>query len=180
MTIRAVILGLLLGIAVSALTYFNDAVIRQTLLIGNLFPVGVFGVLVLLLLVVNPLLRKRALRTAEIGVLTAIGLAACGWPGSNYFRLFTGIVARPGQLARDNAAWKQAHVLSYLPGGWAEIAEGQVTDWEGLARKLAEGREAKAPQAVRYVWQRLPEDAQGVACGGWSVDGWSDTNRSAC
>lgn len=166
MTIRAVILGLLLGIAVSALTYFNDAVIRQTLLIGNLFPVGVFGVLVLVLLVANPLLGGRALRTAEIGVLTAIGLAACGWPGSNFFRLFTGIVARPGQLARDNPTWRQAQVLSYLPGGWAEIGEGQVADWAGLAGKLAEGRQATAPAGLRYIWQKLPDDARGIVARG--------------
>lgn len=166
MTIRAVILGLLLGIAVSALTYFNDAVIRQTMLIGNLFPVGVFGALVLLLLVVNPLLRGRALRTGEIGVLTAIGLAACGWPGANYFRLFTGITARPAQLARDNASWRQAHVLSYLPGGWAEIAEGQVVDWVGLAGELVKGREATADAARRDLWQRMPEDARAIAVKG--------------
>ncbi|MCC7205613.1 MAG: hypothetical protein IT441_11075, partial [Phycisphaeraceae bacterium] len=160
MSLRAVIVGLLLGLGISCFTYFNDQVIRQTMLIGNLFPVSVFGVLVVLLLAVNPLLGGRKFRTGEMAVVAALGLAACGWPGSGFFRTFTGSVAMPNQLLRDNASWQATHVMSYLPGGSAEVSEGFVQDWQALAEGLLAGRDAEAGSPAGQLWSELPADVQ--------------------
>jgi len=162
LSLRAVILGLLLGLAISASTYFNDHVIRQTMLIGNLFPVGIFGVIVFVLVVVNPLLKSVALRNPEIALITAIGLAACGWPGSNFFRSFTGTLARPAALIKDQPAWQAARVMSYIPGGSAQIGAAHISNWDGLVRALRQGARPDAPAPVACIWSHLPADVQSI------------------
>ena len=162
MSIRAVILGLLLGLIVSVCTYFNDHVIRQTMLIGNLFPVVIFGLIVFVLVVVNPLLRSAALREPEIALMIAIGLAACGWPGSNFFRSFTGTLTRPAELIKDHPAWQAAQVMSYIPGGSAEIGTAHINDWHGLVQTLRRGDRPDAPAHLRDIWGRLPADVQNI------------------
>lgn len=81
LTLRSIFLGLGLGFFIAGFAYFNDQVVANTFLIGNFLPIGVFGVVLLLLLLVNPLLatlqNSWALRGGEIAVITAIGLAAC-------------------------------------------------------------------------------------------------------
>ncbi len=178
MSIRSVILGLLLGLAICVATYFNDAVINQTKLIGNFFPVSVFGVLVVVLLGVNPLLGSGRLTGRELAVIAAIGLAACGWPGSGFFRTFNTSVAMPSYLIRNNASWQAAKVMSYVPGGSAELGEGHVSDWTGLARQLLAGangttaetgtgdREAgDNPEPAGAVWAALPSDVHHILVG---------------
>ena len=129
LSFRAVIIGLLLGVSIAGLTYFNDAVVRSSFVIGNQFPIGVFGVLMLLLLGVNPLLgrlgKRWPLRPGELALITALGLAVCGWPGSGFFRYFTTTLALPPKLINANPAWQAAHVMSYVPGGSARLGMGQ-------------------------------------------------------
>jgi hypothetical protein len=162
MTIRAVVLGCLLALLISVATYFNDWVIGQTQLIGNHLPISVFGVAVLLLLGINPLLRtlgsRLPLRAAELGVIVALGLAACGWPGSNFFRGFTTITAYPAHWLKTKANWQSANVMSYVPGGSAEFAQGQIQDWRRLGAELDRGRGQNTPAG--RVWSLLPPAAQ--------------------
>lgn len=166
MSVRSVILGLLLGLAICVATYFNDAVIHQTKLIGNFFPVSVFGILVVVLLGINPLLGPGRLRGRELAMIAAIGLAACGWPGSGFFRTFNTSVSLPGYLIRNNAAWQAANLMSYVPGGSAELGEGHVSDWIGLARKLTAAGEAStsddADRPLRVIWEQLPPDVRAL------------------
>ncbi|MEX0655241.1 MAG: DUF6785 family protein [Phycisphaeraceae bacterium] len=168
MTIRAVILGLLLGLGVSTATYFNDFIIRQTYLIGNHLPITVFGVAVILLLVLNPLLRaigaNLPLRGGEIALITAIGLAACGWPSSNFYRSFATIATMPSHWLRSEASWRAAQVMSYVPGGSADVAAGHVPNWPGLIRTLERAEEAAAdadsPDALAEVGALLSEQTR--------------------
>lgn len=164
MTIRAVLIGLLLALLVSGATYFNDWVIGQTQLIGNHLPISVFGIAVLLLFCINPLLRtagKRApLRAAEIGVIVALGLAVCGWPGSNFFRGFTTVTAYPAHWLKTKANWKSSHVMSYVPGASAEFGQGHIRNWDALAKLLDSGRHAKASTPAGHLWNLLEPQAQ--------------------
>ena len=172
MTVRAIILGLLLGLSISGATYFNDAVIRQNFLIGNHLPVVVFASLLILLLVLNPLLVKprRAVESgrsaggfspAELAVIVALGLAACGWPGSNFYRTFSGLVTMPQHWQKTQASWRSAGVMSYLPGGSPLIAPGQVRDWSTLADLLSgEGRSADGGAIEAAVAASMPEAAR--------------------
>lgn len=142
MTLRAVVLGVLLGLFVVGATYFNDQVIRQTYLIGNHLPAIVFGAGLLIVLVLNPLLGVVGLRrlgAAEVAVVVALGLAVCGWPGSNLLRYFSGVVSKPAVVEGTKPAWKSQAVMSYLPGGSALLAEGYVTDWPAFTEALRGG-----------------------------------------
>lgn len=171
MSIRAVILGLLLGLFVSVATYFNNAIIHQTHLIGNHFPIGVFGVVLLLLVGANPLLGlvrdyaglgwiKGPLRPTELGLIAAIGLAACGWPGSNFYRGFTANVTMPQHWLKTNASWKASNVMAYVPGASATLGEGHVQDWQALVEGLRAGAESDADPLIGSIWASLPERAQ--------------------
>lgn len=141
-TLIAILLGLALGLTVSGLTYFNDAVIRQTMFIGNHLPISVFGLAIVVLLLVNPLLRllgaRATLSTGQIALIVAVGLTACAWPGSNFFRIFTGITAMPAHLAKNRPGWQGVEVFSYVPGGSPRLAPGHVHDWPALARSLVD------------------------------------------
>ena len=153
MTWRAIVLGFLLAAAIAGLSYVNAAVVNQTPLTGNHLPVGVFGVIVLLLLLANPLLRllkkSAMLRPSEIAVIAALGLAACGWPNSGFFRVFATVLATPAHWVQTNASWRSARVMSYLPNASMKIAEGHVHDWAGLAAKLGDpGGDQPVRQAI--------------------------------
>lgn len=163
MSLRAIIFGLALGLFISGATYFNDLVVGQRHFIGGLLPMVVAGALLILLLVVNPLLRGRALRAGELACIVALGMAACAWPAATYFRVYSSVVAMPGYLYKDRPAWQGVELLSYVPGGSPRIAPGQVRDWEALSRRLlAGGHEADEPDAqpLRYVWLSLPQDVR--------------------
>lgn len=164
MTLRAVFIGLLLALGISGGTYFNDWVIGQTLLIGNHLPISVFGFAVLVLLGYNPLVARLgsrfALRASELCVIVALGLAACGWPGSNFFRGFTTITAYPAHWLKTKANWQSAHVMSYVPGGSAALGEGHVQNWKRLARLLQDSQKAKAATPAGTLRSLLPANAQ--------------------
>ncbi len=140
MSLRAIILGLLLGLGLSAGTYFNDFVIRQTMLIGNHLPISVFGLALMLLLGANPLLRplgqRWPLRPGEVALIVAVALAACGWPGSGYFRGFASITASPAHHSQVQPAWRSAQVMSYVPDASPRLAPGQVRRWPSLVERL--------------------------------------------
>ncbi len=164
MTIRAVVLGICLALLIACSTYFNDWVIGQTLLIGNHLPISVFGGAVVLLLCINPLLNvvghRLPLRASEIGVIIALGLAVCGWPGSNFFRGFATVTAYPAHWLKTKANWQSTHVMSYVPGASAEFGQGHIQDWKLLATRFASAEKSSEPTAAGHVWKLLPEQVQ--------------------
>ncbi|MHC4506819.1 MAG: hypothetical protein ACYTFI_26310, partial [Planctomycetota bacterium] len=104
MTIRAVVVGLLGATFIAGFTYFNDNIMRQTLLIGNFMPHSVYGTLILFLLVVNPVVgltgAQRSPAAAALvagslaGVATGVvsGLAAGAVGGGVIAGLLTGLI----------------------------------------------------------------------------------------
>ncbi len=177
MTLRAVIIGLLLAFGISTFTYFNDHIIRQTYLIGNHFPIAVFGFLLLLVMVINPIIKKLrggvGLRPREFGVVAALGLAACGWPGSSYFRSFSPLISVPPNYEQTMTAWKATRVMSYVPGGSPLVGEGHIKNWDTFVDTVAGASgdpqavmasDAEAPGVqtantpVERIWQLLPNN----------------------
>ncbi|OPZ26616.1 MAG: hypothetical protein BWZ02_01943 [Lentisphaerae bacterium ADurb.BinA184] len=120
MTRRAILLGLVGAALVCAFTYFNDAVMRQTYLVGNNLPISVYGVLLVVVLVVNPLTfrlcRRRALSGAEIATALALTLAACSIPSSGLMRTFTASLVMPHHWQRTTPSWQEHEALQRLPG----------------------------------------------------------------
>ena len=158
----ALVLGLLLGLFISGFTYFNDAVVRQTMFIGNFLPISVFGLMVVGLLGVNPWLGKLRLTAAQVAIVVAVALAACGWPGSNLFRLWSGIFSMPAYRVKTEPSWQAAGLMQYLPGASAELAEGQVADWRKLAGAVVDAGAADAG-AMAGAWRAMGPTAQRAA-----------------
>lgn len=140
MSVRSIILGLCLGLFVASSTFFSDYVVRQTFLIGNLLPISVFGILVLLTFAINPLARvigfKSNLRAGELAIITVMGLAACGFPSSGFYRTFYNTVTLPAHWLRSNTAWQSTQVMSYVPGASPDVAAGHVMDFPALHQFL--------------------------------------------
>ncbi len=166
MTVRAVSLGLLLGLLISALSYFNDTVIRQSFFISNHLPVSVFGVLVFALLMLNPALRMLGARwplgPTELAMMTALGLAACGWPGHSYFFGLIPNVAMPNHWNRTSTAWQSTGAMSYVPGGSAALAEGHVRDWRALVMYLAAPAASESHESLRAIWDHFGPSQKSV------------------
>lgn len=105
--------------AVAVFGYVNDQIMHMTYLVGNHFPIGVFGPLLLLVLVINPLLgllrSSWRLRASELAVILALVLSACSIPGSSMLRSFYTSLAWPAQLNLVSPGWRKAEVMQYVP-----------------------------------------------------------------
>jgi hypothetical protein len=156
LTARAVILGLLGAVFVCVYTYFNDAVMHQTMFVGNNMPMCVYGGLLLLVLVVNPLLRRLgaarfALSSRELAAALVITLAACCIPGSGLLRTFTSTLIMPHHYNRTNPGWQDNHVLDYVPPGMlVEPAGREDTVLDGFVQGLGEANAHIAPSRVPW------------------------------
>ncbi len=167
MTARAISIGLGLGLLVAGFTFFNDAVIRQSWFISNHFPISVFGAMALLVLVTNPLLSAagwRPLTVGELAVVTALGLVACGWPSFGHYWGFVPNTAMPGHLNQVQPNWRSTQVMSYVPGGSAELPAGHVRDWTQLRDRLLQADGAESQQAaLGRFWSALhPSDQEHI------------------
>jgi hypothetical protein len=168
MSFRSIILGFILGLSVSIFSYFNDQVIRQTYLIGSQLPIFIFGIIVILILLINPILRRfgpgAPLKPLELAICTAIGLAACGWPGSSFFRYFSDVIALPAHTYNSKANWKSANVMSYVPGGSPLLGEGHIRDINALAKSIGTSSkdEGEVKSIDRCLWDALSFDGKTV------------------
>lgn len=120
MTIRAILMGfvgaLLLG---AGGQYASKYVPGMWGLVRGHLPVSVFGFLILLVLVINPLIgRIRSawrLRGAELALMAAMMLVACGITDAGMMRYFPRQLAHPMILNRTNPGWQRAKVLEFAP-----------------------------------------------------------------
>ena len=123
MTLRSVIIGLLGVTILCSVSYINDIVLHQTFIIGSGLPVGIFGVVILYTVLINPLLfRLRpswALRGSELAVILFCVLAVCCLPGSGLMRHFTRDLLLPFHWQQADSSWWQGvdathHMPSYM------------------------------------------------------------------
>ena len=119
MSLRAVILGLFGAALIAGVGYLNDQVLRGNFLVGNHFPISVFGGLIVVTAAVNPLLfrlrRSWSLRPSELAVAVALVLVGCSVPGSSLMRVFTPALVMPIHHNATNTGWQKNRVLSYVP-----------------------------------------------------------------
>ena len=170
MTLRAIVIGISLALFVASYTYLNDAELGQTKFIGNYLPVSIFGFVILLQLIVNPLLSRLRhawrLKPEELLVMAAIALAVCGWPGSSLMRTFAPNLVMPAHWQKSQTAWKATGVMSYVPGGSPAIADGQVRDWDKALKALESGSKAPVSSPANRLWTLLPEDTRSLVTRG--------------
>ena len=119
MTFRATILGLLAGVFIVVAGYINDQYIRVNFMVGNHLPISVFGMLILGMVSINPLLYRLRpswrLRPAELAVALSLTLVACYIPSSGLMRTFTPMLVMPIQHYQITPGWQKTHVLHYAP-----------------------------------------------------------------
>jgi hypothetical protein len=138
MTFRAILLGALGAVLIASYGYLNDSVFRLTYLVGNHLPISVFGLLILLVLLANPVLRRlhrrSAFRPGELATMVALMLVACSIPGSGLMRTFTTSLAMPFQQQRTKLVWQRTDVFKYIPSG--AMPGGRAYDPEVMERFL--------------------------------------------
>ncbi len=119
MTFRAVVLGVLGAAFIAAFGYINDAILYLTPLVGNHFPIFIFGLLILVVMLLNPLLfrlrRSWRFRPGEMAVIAALMLAACSVPSNGLMRTFHTSLAMPLQYYQQSVDWRTHKILSYVP-----------------------------------------------------------------
>jgi len=144
MTRRAVVIGFLLSAFLCGFCFFNDAVIRQTVLVRCFLPVSVYGGLVLFVLCINPLLRRLrrglALTGRELAVVVALALVACHVPGYGLMQYLTTFLILPHHYARTDVGWRSSGVLDQVPPYMlADVSGDESTVLNGFVQGLGEG-----------------------------------------
>lgn len=146
MTVKSLTLGLLAALFIAGAGYLNDSVMHLTFLVGNHFPISVFGLLILVAIAANPLLgllgRRARLRASELAVIVAMMLVACSIPGSGLMRTLTPTLVMPAHYNRSRAGWKKNQVMGYVPAPMLP-AEGLYD--QDLADGFLSGTETGGP-----------------------------------
>ena len=141
MTRRAFILGLLSAAAVSGLCFFNDWVLRQTYLVGNNMPASIYGILILVALVLNPLLPRRfSLSGRELAVILALTLAGASIPGGGLVRTLIPTLVMPYHIEKTSPGWREEDVLKSIPRHMlVDISKDEDRIVNGYVQGLGEG-----------------------------------------
>ncbi len=120
MTLRAFLIGIAAALFIAGFGYINNHVILlEPLESGHLIPISVVGVLLLIMLVLNPLLfrirRSLAFRPAEVGLIIALMLIACSIPGRGLMEQFTPSMIMPIHWNKTYPSWQRNKLLDYVP-----------------------------------------------------------------
>lgn len=139
MTLRAILIGFLGAAFICGASYFNDQLLNQTYLVGNNMPVAVYGLLLFLVAIINPLLGKRAFRGKELALIMALTLAACCIPGSGLMRTFTTSLMLPHHVNRTEPGWRAKNVMAECPPQMlADISIDEDTALTGFIQGLGQ------------------------------------------
>ncbi len=121
MTIRAVLIGFIIACVIATFGYAADWVLKLPYVASDLMPVGVFGLLVLGLLLVNPVLYRlgrRHLRGSEWAVIYCLTLAAVVIPGPGLLWQFNNALIMPVAEQQVRPGWRASRhppLLEYVP-----------------------------------------------------------------
>lgn len=132
MTWRSIICGLILSVALCSVTYFNQSIMRQSAIVGNYIPLSVYGTLIVIVALLNPLLgcirRSWRFSARELVVILTMVLATCGIAESGFLKTFTNVLMLPRHYRRTMPAWdfEDTGTFSRLPEHM--IAEPGVND----------------------------------------------------
>jgi len=97
-TLRAVVIGLLLTVVVAVITPVNDWLLHNTYFYSQHLPVGIFLLVVVMGIVINPLLGRRRLASGELLVIIGMLLVLGGVVSSGLNRVFPAIIAGPAKI----------------------------------------------------------------------------------
>jgi len=118
LTVRAIAIGFLLVLTISALGYFNDWVLQLSFVASDLVPLCAFGVLIVVLLGINPVLRLvrcRPFLRSELAVIISLVLVASVVPGAGLMWNFTNTLIMPRFYQQNEPGWRRHDLVGYVP-----------------------------------------------------------------
>ncbi|MDA0841368.1 MAG: hypothetical protein O3B01_16695 [Planctomycetota bacterium] len=137
------LIALLLVVLMSWAVPRNDYYLRGTFLIGNHLPLGAVFLLTLLVMVINPLLRrvheKLVFNRKESLLLWCILIVCSGIPSSGFSRYFYSTLVAPAYYASSQNQWNKK-LLPFID------------------ERLVPSRDGKS-DVVRQFFEKKPEDA---------------------
>jgi hypothetical protein len=144
--LTAVIVGLLGAVVIWVATPYNNFVIRSQYIADIYLPTAALFLLLLLVLGVNPLLRKLApslvLNKWQLAVAMGVFLVACVVPSSGLMRMLPYSIARVPMAVRDNEKLGEAYREMDLPKSLFPAETGykkEVPASEHFLDRLPEG-----------------------------------------
>ena len=137
MTLRAVLIGLLGALSIAGFEFLCGGNSN------NYIPIGVFGMLILVGIAVNPLLfllrAKWQLRSVELALALALILVACSIPGNSLLSPLVPALAHPIQASQTSPGLRSQNLLGYVPPAMLP-ADGRY-DEEVIGRLIFGARE---------------------------------------
>ena len=118
MTVRAVLIGLVIGVALASLGYINDTWMFFSYIGGDLVPAHAFGLLLIGLLLVNPLLRligRWQFAGGEWVTILALMMMGSVLAGSGLFWTFPHPIITPISDQANSPGWQAKDLLQYVP-----------------------------------------------------------------
>ena len=157
MSKRSILLGLLMAALIAGTAFFNDTVIKGSVLVSTFMPVSVFGLVILFVMLVNPVLGRIskgwALSGREVAVAMAIALMGCCVPGFGFLQAFTNNLLMP----HKPVAWTSSIMQGDMPV--IQTTDIKDQDWPVLLRTLR-AAEDHPESPLNAVWTRFPGDLQ--------------------
>lgn len=160
MTVRALVIAFLGVCIICGLGFFNDFVLCQTYMVGTFMPIPVYGGMILVVLLLNPLLgrisRKWLLSARELALAITIMLFACFIPGRGLMHHGTGTLMLPYHYVKTNTTWQETKALNFVPKRMlADIDQDEDRALNGFVQGLGEGGRHVAPRAIPWrAWWR--------------------------
>ncbi|MDX9979718.1 MAG: hypothetical protein RBU25_06670 [Lentisphaeria bacterium] len=156
MTRRSIFLGLLGAAFVGGFCFLNDWVLRQTYLVGNNMPASIYGLLLLTVLVVNPILRRWSLSGRELAVIMALTLAGASIPGGGLLRTLIPSLVMPHHLQKTQPGWQDNKVVEAVPPRLlVDVSEDEDHVVGGFVQGLGVGGNHIQPSRVPWrAWAR--------------------------
>ena len=167
MTIRAVLIGLVLALALASMGYVNDVWMQFTCIGSDLMPTHAYGLLLVGLLVVNPLLRligRWAFKPGEWVVMLAMVLMGSVIAGTGLLWTWPHPLITPIQDQRQSPGWQSKDLLQYVPPQmmvpdvYREYAQGRGESLQPGDRSWRDPASRTAPPEV--MAQLDTEDAR--------------------
>jgi len=113
---RSITIGLLLVVLIAAFTPYNDYILQNSPFIGNHLPIGIFFLMALLVLIVNPVLqffKNAPLSTGELVVIVTMMLVSAAVPSSGLMRYLEPMLVSPFRLVQE-APWLK-NIANLIP-----------------------------------------------------------------
>ncbi|HID95477.1 MAG TPA: hypothetical protein EYP53_05395 [Candidatus Latescibacteria bacterium] len=152
-TLRAVLSGVLLAAWINIWAPYSENIIRSSLIVSTLFPVGAvfpFFVIIIFNILLKRIRPDSAFSPTELYIIFIMGLVATTIPTFGLTGFLLGVISTPYYFASAENQWAE-YILRYIPAWLAPGDENHAMEWYYTG--LPEG--AKIPYeawAVPLFW----------------------------